>query len=369
VAALVSFTVLATAGCGLVGGVVDGMYSAVGLSDRGTVIARRAQIRSSYAVVAADLLEVKRGDVLTITDQVEFEKVLWYRVTAADDDQTEGWIEAQNVITDEILEKSRALAEEDADAPPRAAGQLRAKSNLRLSPEINDSNILYKLDGDSTFEILSWTYVPKVQEAAEVDDSSGPRRPRRGAEADPAREAEEANKLDNKYDIWYRVRLDKSVSPAPAGWLFGRQVELQIPGDIVYYQSPQRRFISWYRLDADSGEEGGKVSNAGSYLIFTRSPVSKAIDGVEPEFDGILLLIFDKFSQNHYTAYRTAGEVWGRLPVKIEGAGDNRSFFIKLRNNSSGQTEEKIFVMFKDRSRIRLTPPGDMSSFESKTSK
>ena len=32
-------------------------------SETGVVIARHAQIRSSYAVVAADLVEVNRGDV------------------------------------------------------------------------------------------------------------------------------------------------------------------------------------------------------------------------------------------------------------------------------------------------------------------
>lgn len=357
---------LASSGCGWTTGLFDGASTIVGISDRGTVITRRAQIRSSYAVVAADLLEVKRGDVLTITDQVEFEKVLWYQVRAGDEDQTEGWIEAQNLITDDVLEKSRKLSEEDSGRVPQGAGQLRAKSNLRLSPEIRDDNILYKLDSDATFQILSWSYVPKVQDAADVDDSSKEvrRRSGRSAETDPAKLAEEANKMENKYDIWYRVKLDPSVSPAPAGWLFGRQVELQVPSDIVYYQTPQRRFTSWHRLDAESGEEGGKVSGAGSYVILTRSGVSKAVDGVEPEFDGILVLIFDKYDQAHYTAYRTAGELWGRIPMKVEGSGDNRSFTLKLRNHVTGQMEDKIFVMFKDKRRVRVTPPTDFANFE-----
>ena len=37
-------------------------------NDTGVVVARRAQIRSSTAVVAADLLEVSRGDTLDIID-------------------------------------------------------------------------------------------------------------------------------------------------------------------------------------------------------------------------------------------------------------------------------------------------------------
>src|SRR6476659_3885043 len=82
------------AGCGAIDQAVSGVSKMVGLSDTATVIAKTAQIRTSYAVVAADLLEVKRGDRLDVVDQVEFEKVPWLRVRAHDDAQTEGWIEA-----------------------------------------------------------------------------------------------------------------------------------------------------------------------------------------------------------------------------------------------------------------------------------
>ena len=93
------------AGCGLIDQAVSGVSKMVGLSDTATVIAKTAQIRTSYAVVAADLLEVKRGDRLDLLDEVEFEKVMWYRVRAHDEAKTEGWIEAQNVITEDVLEK------------------------------------------------------------------------------------------------------------------------------------------------------------------------------------------------------------------------------------------------------------------------
>lgn len=100
-------------GCGFIGNLYNSVVSVAGLSTTCTVIAKKANIRTSYAVVAQDLLEVKRGDELDIVDQVEFEKTLWYRVRARDEDQTEGWIEAQNIITSDVLEKSKKLAEED----------------------------------------------------------------------------------------------------------------------------------------------------------------------------------------------------------------------------------------------------------------
>ena len=73
---LISITFLP--GCGIVDQAVSGVSSIVGLSDTATVMSKTAQIRTSYAVVAADLLEVKRGDRLDVIDQVEFEKILWY---------------------------------------------------------------------------------------------------------------------------------------------------------------------------------------------------------------------------------------------------------------------------------------------------
>jgi hypothetical protein len=71
-------------GCGWLESAVNGVSTAVGLSDTATVIAKTAQIRTSYAVVAGDLLEVKRGDRLDILDETDFEKTVWYRVRAHD---------------------------------------------------------------------------------------------------------------------------------------------------------------------------------------------------------------------------------------------------------------------------------------------
>src|SRR5215211_1310042 len=127
-------------GCGLLDSTIGGLSNAVGLTDTGTVISKTAQIRTSYAVVAADLLEVKRGEKLDILDQTEFEKVSWYRVRAHDEAATEGWIEAQHVITHEVLEKSKKLAEGFQNQSSQAAGQLRAASNLRLVPDMAPEN-------------------------------------------------------------------------------------------------------------------------------------------------------------------------------------------------------------------------------------
>src|SRR5215216_1996746 len=97
----------------------------------GVIVARRAQIRSSTAVVAADLLQVNRGDVVDIIDSTDVtdpsdntRKERWLRVKARDEDGIEGWIESRNVMPDDVLEAAKKLRDEDKDVPAQATGQL-----------------------------------------------------------------------------------------------------------------------------------------------------------------------------------------------------------------------------------------------------
>src|SRR3954454_11484044 len=85
-------------------------------SSTGVVVARRAQIRSSTAVVAADLLQVNRGDEVEILDSSDVpdpndntKKETWLRVRAHDEDATEGWIESRNIMPQDVLEASKKL--------------------------------------------------------------------------------------------------------------------------------------------------------------------------------------------------------------------------------------------------------------------
>jgi hypothetical protein len=362
--AIVAVSGAAQLGCGVLEGA-----GVIGPSDTATVIAKTAQIRTSYSVVAADLLEVKRGDRLDIIDQVDFEKVPWFRVRAHDEAQTEGWIEAQNIITSDTLDKSKKLAEEFKDQPPQAAGIIRAASNLRSAPDMNPENVLFKLANGSTFEIMRWQFVPK-QEVPDVDDApkgqqkSGKRS--KNADLEAAKEGQ-PEQIADKYDIWYEVRLDPSVSPAPAGWLFGRQVELQVPSDIVFFQQNNHKFVTWQRLDADSANKvgSGDCSLApGSWVILSRNLYSKPIDGVEPDYDQILVLAFDKYDQSYYTVWRTPPnqEVWGQLPLNLEGKGDNKTFTVKMRS-PAGSMDEKKFIVYKDKNRMRVTPPEDIAQY------
>lgn len=366
---LIGILVVATSSCGMISGMVDNVTNAVGANETGTVIASRAQIRSSYAVVAADLLEVKRGMTMSILEETDFEKVKWYRVRANDEEQTEGWIEAQNVIVGSLLAKSKKLAEEDKDFQPQAEGQLRASTKLRLSPELKDDNIILKLekkgDNETSFHIMGWKYVPK-QDTPDADDSKNkPTKPKtRNEEIEAAKEENKPAEMDEKYDIWYKVRLDPSVSPAPAGWIFGRQVELQLPNDIAIYQKESNKLVTWQRLDGGDVDEkvskdNIKVAKPSSWVILLRSNEVKSTDGNEPSFDSILVLGYDKYDQAHYTVCRVENAP-GDIPLKIEGSGDNKSFRVKIRN-ANGQTEEKQFVLYKDqKGKLKINTPPEL---------
>src|SRR5215207_1530238 len=226
-------------------------------SSTGVIVARRAQIRSSTAVVAADLLQVNRGDVLDIleftdvTDPTDnLRKERWLRVKARDSDTTEGWIEARNIMPDDVLKESEKLAAEDKDVPAQATGQLRASSNLRLSADRSgNENIMMRLDSGSSFEIIGWKRVPKPKSSESIESDVAPKAgsaPQSSAK--PGQQGDESKEPEETNELWYKVRLAGEASPAPAGWIYGKQVGLSVPSDIIFYRTG-REFVGWQRLD------------------------------------------------------------------------------------------------------------------------
>lgn len=337
----------------------------------GVVVARRAQIRSSTAVVAADLLQVNRGDPVDILDSTDVNdpsdntrKERWLRVKARDEDSTEGWIESRNIMPDDVLEASKKLRDEDKDIPAQATGQLRASSNLRLTPDRSgNENIMMRLDSGSSFDIISWKRVPKPKSSEAIESDVAPKAgsaqqggSRSGRQNDDDNEPEEQNEL------WYKVRLDATASPAPAGWIYGKQVELAVPSDIIFYRTG-REFVGWQHLDADSKDksatdkDGAREARPGSWLILEKSSSNQPRTLDEPDFDRIYVLGYDKRNQEHYTAYRSP-DLKGYLPAKIEGQGDNKTFMLRLQQEDGGEVKEVRYSLYKDaRGVLKVTAP------------
>ena len=341
--------------------------------DSGVVVARRAQIRSSTAVVAADLLEVNRGDAVEILESLDVQdpsdntrKERWLRVQMNDAENTEGWIEARNVMPEEVLEASRRLAEEDKGVPAQATGQLRASSNLRLSSDRSgNENIMMRLDTGSSFEIVGWKRIPKPKSSEAIESDVAPK----AGSAQPvasrgASRGQEENETEETNELWYKVRLPPAISPAPAGWIYGKQVELTVPSDIIFYRTG-REFVAWQRLDGSSSEaEGfltdknaGKEARPGSWVILEKSSSNQPRTLDEPDFDRIYVVGYDKRNQEHYTAYRSS-DVKGFLPLRLEGQGENKTFTVRAQDQD-GQIKEARYSVFKDgRGILKVAAPG-----------
>jgi len=343
----------------------------------GTVVARTAQIRSSTAVVAADLKEVSRGDVVDILDSVDVpdpsdnsKKERWYRVRARDDEKSEGWIEARNIMPEDVLEKARKLAEDDKEVQPQGTGQLHASSNLRLTPDrSNNDNIMMRLDSGSSFEIVGWKRVPKFKGAESSESDTAPKagsaannNPRNSDSDEENGEEEETTELK------YKVRLAASISPAPEGWIFGKQVELTVPSDVIYYRTG-REFVAWRRLDEDSTDEGAtttskdvaRQSRPGSWVILEKSTPKGPHKLDEVDFDRVYVLGYDKHNQEHYTAHRSP-DIEGYLPLRINGRGANKTFTVQIKDEN-GQLKPLLYSLYRDdHGVLRVTPPADVRS-------
>ena len=342
-------------------------------NNTGVVVAHSAQIRSSTAVVAADLLEVNRGDTIDILDSIDIpdpsdntKKERWYRVRGHDEEKTEGWIEARNIMPDNVLEKARKFADEDKNVQGQATGQLHASSNLRLTPDrSNNENIMMRLDSGSSFEIIGWKRAAKQKGAESSESDTAPKAGSANSNNKNAESDEENPEEQETTELWYKVRLSPAISPAPEGWIFGKQVELTVPSDIIYYRTG-REFVAWRRLDEDSSEEASstktkdvaKESRPGSWVILERSSAKELHKLEEPDFDRIYVLGYEKHDQDHYTAYRSP-DLEGYLPMRVEGRGANKTFTVRVKED--GEIKELTYSLYRDDHGVmRVTPPGEV---------
>jgi hypothetical protein len=340
-------------------------------SSGGVVVSRRAQIRSSTAVVAADLLQVNRGDQVDILDSVDVpdpndntRKERWLHVRGHDEDTTEGWIESRNVMPQDVLDAAKKLASEDNGVPAQATGQLRASSNLRLTPDRSgNENIMMRLDSGSSFDIISWKRVPKPKSSEAIESDIAPKAgSAQQSNTKANRQNDEDNEPEETNELWYKVRLTTATSPAPAGWIYGKQVELTVPSDIIFYRTG-REFVAWQRLDGEVKDSGSandrdvaRESKPGSWLILEKSSSNQPHSLDEPDFDRIYVLGYDKRNQEHYTAYRSP-DLKGLLPAKVEGQGDNKTFMLRLTDDS-GAVKDVQYSLYRDaRGVLKVTPP------------
>src|ERR1043166_348916 len=98
------------------------------------IVNQKTKIRSSTALAALDLAEVKRGDRLDILDQAQVKTPTrtneWYKVRTKGKDATEGWLEAKYVINKSIVDKTQELFEKSKGITSQGTGRLKVQTKL-----------------------------------------------------------------------------------------------------------------------------------------------------------------------------------------------------------------------------------------------
>jgi hypothetical protein len=226
-----------------------------------------------------------------------------------------------------------------------------------------------RLDSGSSFEIVGWKRVPKLKELEPSESDTAPKRGTASAEGKRSdRSADQDQESQETTELWYKVRISPTISPAPAGWIFGKQVELTVPSDIIYYRTG-REFVGWRRLDEETTDDTSSTktkdvareSRPGSWVILEKSSSKEPHKIGEPDFDRIYVLGYEKHDQDHYTAYRSP-DVEGYLPLHVEGRGANRSFTVSIKDDS-GKAKEMRFTLFRDEHGVmRVTAPVELKA-------
>ena len=164
------------------------------------------------------------------------------------------------------------------------------------------------------------------------------------------------------------MRLAPSISPAPEGWIFAKQVELTVPSDIIYYRTG-REFVAWRRLDEETTDEGAatktkdvaRESRPGSWVILEKSSSKDPHKIGEPDFDRFYVLGYEKHDQDHYTAYRSP-DVEGYLPLRVDGRAANKTFTVKVKDESGQVKDMTVNIIRDDHGVMRVSAPEQLKA-------
>ncbi len=294
------------------------------------------RLRSSTAQVSKVVGELKGGDRITIVDRSYSEDGrLWAKIKAPSiDSGLDLWAEAKYFVKDNVVEESRRIAEKYKDTQTQAIGRSKASLKLRLTPDrSDDKNVATLLPEGTLLEVVARDRKPKPTA--------------------PAAEAE-GKQVENKsggsaYDDWLLVRL-KDSAVLPAGWIYGGSVELEIPGDIVYFASSGRRITGWQKLGSVKEANGGTGDH---YLVLERTITNQ---DEHIDFDRVKVLAYDPVSRNYTTPFRE--DVSGRFPIDLKMDGARGRFKVPVidKNNESKMVSYDVELL--DGGAVKVTRIG-----------
>jgi hypothetical protein len=290
---------LLAAGCSLISGETK--------IDEGIVIAQKEMIRSSTAIAARNLAEVKRGDPLDILEQQQVKTPTrieeWYRVRTKSQQSVEGWIQARFVINKPVVDKMQALFEKSKAIPSQGTGRLKVQTRLRAEP---DGDVVTYLSRGTMVEIVGktrTTFKPQKQQDDEDSDETL---------AEP----------ETRTVLWYQVRLPEG-EVLRAGWIGAQQVQLDVPEDIIHLEGEGRVFTGWVVFDHVKDKQGNLKNN---YIA-----TMKRLDMEGPiDFTRLWVLVFNPQYGRYVSAPISGGIVEdglrGVLPITLTTSSERRGF-------------------------------------------
>src|SRR3989441_8781326 len=293
VGCFVALTSVLIAGCSLL--------PAESKIDEGIVIAPKLKIRSSTALAALDLAEVKRGDRLEILEQAQVKTPTrtneWYKVRTKNKDATEGWVEARFVINKSIVDKTQDLYEKSKSITSQGTGRLKVQTKLRVEP---GGDVITYLSRGTMVDIAGKTRTTiKPEKQQEADDT------------------EDTDEPEARTVIWYQIRLPET-EVLRAGWVGAQQVQLDTPDEILYLEGEGRRFTGWVVFDQTKTKKGELKDNYIALMknLSTEGPF---------DFTRLWVLIYAP-DQGRYSGAKIEDALHGVLPVSIHP--DHKGFTI-----------------------------------------
>ncbi|MFN0111247.1 MAG: hypothetical protein ACKVZH_20480 [Blastocatellia bacterium] len=304
------------------------------LNETAYVVPEKLKLKNSTAQAARSIGELKGGDKVTITQRSKSEDgAPWANVKSGDGQ--EGWAETRYFVKEEVVIESRKIADQIKDIQTQAIGKSKATLKLRLTPDrTTESNVATMLPAGAMMEIVARE---RKQRPASVDQKS---ESPEGSSADSKFEAKEL-----KYDEWFQVRM-KDYAVLPAGWIYGGSVEVDIPGEILYFASTGKRIVGWQKLATVHGDD----SRSGDHFLVTERKVNDADDRVD--FDRVKVLLYDKVTRNYSTPFKE--DVLGRFPVTLKMDGQTGAFRLAALDKTGQKQELEYSVALLDGGKIKV---------------
>jgi uncharacterized protein YgiM (DUF1202 family) len=307
------------------------------LNEAAYVVPEKLKLRSSTAQASRVVGELKTGDRVTIVLRAKTEDgTPWVSIKSGENQA--GWAEARYFVKEEIVNKSRQMAESIRGIPTQAIGKSKATLKLRLTPDrTNDDNVATTLPSGTVLEIVARERKPRP---ASVDAKS------EGGQA-PSQSGKIADS-DVKYDSWFQVRL-KDYAVLPAGWIYGGSVELDVPGEIIYFVSTGRKIMGWQKLGTVHGED----SRSGDHYLVMERKVFGADD--RGDFDRVKVLAYDPATRNYSQPFHD--DVLGRFPIILTMNGQQGTFRLTAIGKDGQKQELEYTVELLSGGKVKVTKP------------